>query len=63
MLKNRIDRIKRKACIQVAALLVVLISTGHLLARVRIERFVEVAWVLLIPLALINIFVSGAFLL
>lgn len=49
--------------LKTVALLAVLISTGHLLARVRIERFVEVAWVLLIPLALINIFVSGAFLL
>lgn len=45
------------------ALLAVLIVAGHLLARVRIERFVVIAWAILIPLALVNIFVSGAFLL
>lgn len=45
------------------ALLLLLITAGHLLARVRIERFVVVAWALLIPLALVNIFVSGALLL
>jgi NADH-quinone oxidoreductase subunit H len=45
------------------ALLVVLIASRHLLARVRIERFVVVAWVALIPLALVNIFLSGALLL
>jgi NADH-quinone oxidoreductase subunit H len=44
-------------------LLVVLIASGHLLARVRIERFVVFAWVGLIPLALVNIFLSGALLL
>jgi len=49
--------------LKTVALLVLLIAAGHLLARVRIERFVVVAWVLLIPLALVNIFVSGAFLL
>jgi len=44
-------------------LLLVLVSAGQLLARIRIERFVVVAWVALIPLALVNIFISGAFLL
>ena len=44
-------------------LLVVLVGSGHLLARVRIERFVTVAWAILIPLALLNVFVSGFFLL
>lgn len=44
-------------------LLVLLIAAGHVLARVRIERFVVVAWAVLIPLALVNIFVSGALLL
>lgn len=44
-------------------LLLVLIAAGHLLPRVRIQRFVVVAWVVLIPLALANIFVSGALLL
>jgi NADH-quinone oxidoreductase subunit H len=40
-------------------LLIVMITAGHLLARVRLERFVLVAWVVLIPLALVDIFVSG----
>jgi NADH:ubiquinone oxidoreductase subunit H len=31
--------------------------------RIPIERFVVTAWVVLIPLALVNIFVSGAILL
>ena len=44
-------------------LLLVLIGAGHLLPRVRIQRFVLIAWVVLIPLALANIFVSGALLL
>jgi len=44
-------------------LLVLIISSGHLLARVRIERFVVFAWVILIPLALLNVFISAAFLL
>ena len=42
-------------------LLVVLLASGHLLARVRIERFVVFCWVVLIPLALFNVFLSGAF--
>jgi NADH-quinone oxidoreductase subunit H len=41
------------------ALLVVLLTAGHLVARVRLERFVVVAWTVLIPLALVDIFVSG----
>lgn len=44
-------------------LLLVLIASGHLLARVRIERFVVFCWVVLIPLALVNIFLAGALLL
>ena len=45
------------------ALLVLLVGSRHLLARVRIEPFVVVCWVLLIPLALANILLSGALLL
>lgn len=41
------------------ALLVVLVASRHLLARVRLERFVVVAWTVLIPLALINALVVG----
>lgn len=42
------------------AILVVLIALGHLVPRVRIESFVVVAWAVLIPLALVDVFVSGA---
>ncbi|CAN5249569.1 hypothetical protein BH24ACT1_BH24ACT1_03200 [soil metagenome] len=42
------------------ALLAVLVGAGHRLARVRLERFVVVAWAVLIPLALVDVFVSGA---
>jgi NADH-quinone oxidoreductase subunit H len=45
------------------ALLAVIVIVGHVFARVRIESFVVLAWVILIPLALLNIFVSGAILL
>lgn len=44
-------------------LLVVLVASRHLLARVPIERFVVVAWAVLIPLSLVNVFLSGVFLL
>jgi len=49
--------------IKAVALLTLLLVAGHLLPRVRIQRFVVIAWVILIPLALVNIFVSGALLL
>ena len=45
------------------ALLVVLVGTGHVLARVRLERFVMFGWTILIPLALVDVFVSGILLL
>ncbi len=44
-------------------LLVVMVATRHLVARVRIEPFVVACWTMFIPLALVNIFVSGALLL
>jgi len=44
-------------------LLGIMIAAGHLVPRIPIERFVVTAWVVLIPLALVNIFVSGAILL
>jgi NADH-quinone oxidoreductase subunit H len=40
-------------------LLVVLVSTGHFFARVRLERFVVFAWTVLIPLSLVDVFLSG----
>lgn len=41
------------------ALLVIILACGHLIARVRLERFVVVAWAVLIPLALVDVFASG----
>ena len=41
------------------ALLAALVTSGHVFARVRIERFVVVAWTVLIPLALVDVFASG----
>lgn len=43
--------------------LAILVASRHLLARVPIERFVVVAWAVLIPVSLVNVFVSGVFLL
>lgn len=40
-------------------LLALMIAAGHVLARVRLERFVVVSWTVLIPLSLVDIFVSG----
>lgn len=40
-------------------LLALLVASRHVLARVRVERFVVVAWSVLVPLALLNVFVSG----
>ncbi len=42
------------------ALVIVLTAAGHWLPKLRLERFVVLAWVALIPLALVNVFVSGA---
>ena len=42
------------------ALLAVMVGLGHRVARFRLERFVVVAWAGLIPLALVDVFVSGA---
>ncbi len=49
--------------VKTLVLLALILAAGHLFARIRIERFVLVSWVLLIPLALLNVFISGAFLL
>lgn len=49
--------------VKTALLLGVLVASRHLFARVRIERFVIICWTVLIPLALLNIFVAGAWLL
>lgn len=44
-------------------LLLILIASSHTFARLRIERFVVLAWVVLLPLSLVNIFFAGALLL
>jgi NADH-quinone oxidoreductase subunit H len=49
--------------VKTVTLLALLLAAGHLLPRIRVERFVLTAWVILIPLALANIFVSAAVLL
>ena len=41
------------------ALVAVLLLVSHFLGRVRLERFVVVAWVVLIPLALVDVFAAG----
>lgn len=46
--------------LKTVVLLAGLVWLGHRMARVRLERFVVVAWTVLIPLALVDVFVSGA---
>lgn len=41
-------------------LLVVLVASGHLAARVRPERYVVVSWAVLIPVALVNVLIAAA---
>ncbi len=45
--------------LKTTALVAIIVVAGHTLARVRLESFVVVAWVAFIPLALIDVFVSG----
>jgi len=46
--------------LKTGVLLVVMLWAGHTFARVRTEWFVRTAWTVLIPLALVDVFVSGA---
>lgn len=41
------------------ALVAVIVGAGHLIGRVRLERFVVFSWTVLIPLALADVFLSG----
>lgn len=43
-----------------AVLLVLLVASRHLAARVRPERYVVVSWAVLIPLALLNVIIAAA---
>lgn len=45
--------------VKTLALLALLVLASHLFGRVRLERFVVISWVVLIPLALVDVFVSG----
>lgn len=40
-------------------LIALMVVAKHLFGRVRLERFVVVSWVVLIPVALVHVFVSG----
>jgi NADH-quinone oxidoreductase subunit H len=45
--------------VKTVALLALLVAAGHLLARVPVERFMWACWVVLIPLALVDVFLAG----
>lgn len=45
--------------LKTGALLALLVWVGHRVGRIRLERFVVVAWAVLIPLALLDVFVAG----
>ncbi|MBA2530055.1 MAG: NADH-quinone oxidoreductase subunit H [Euzebyales bacterium] len=49
--------------VKTTVLLAVLVASRHLVARVRLERYVVVAWVVLLPLALLDVFITGWWLL
>lgn len=49
--------------VKTLVLLALLIGSSHAFARLRIERFVVFAWVVLLPLSLVNLFFAGALLL
>ena len=41
-------------------LLVLLVASRHLVGRMRLERYVVISWVVLIPLALLNVLIAAA---
>ncbi|GMQ84952.1 MAG: hypothetical protein BMS9Abin07_0517 [Acidimicrobiia bacterium] len=45
--------------VKTAVLLILLALTGRTMARMRIQRFVWFGWVVLLPLALVDVFLSG----
>lgn len=45
--------------LKTAAVIVLMIAAKHLVARVRLERFVVISWAVLIPVALVDVFLSG----
>lgn len=46
--------------VKTLALLALLVVSRHVVARVPVERFVWACWVVLIPLALLDVFLAGA---
>jgi len=46
--------------VKTLVLLVLLVATRHLTGRVRLERYVVISWVVLIPLALFNVLIAAA---
>ncbi|MEO8910624.1 MAG: NADH-quinone oxidoreductase subunit H [Gemmatimonadaceae bacterium] len=46
--------------VKTISLIFIMVVSRHLVARVRLERFVVVAWTVLIPLALLDVFAAGA---
>lgn len=45
--------------VKTLALITVIVTAGHRIARVRLERFIVLAWTVLIPLALVDVFGAG----
>ena len=45
--------------VKTLVLLVVLVAAGHLLARVRAERFITLCWTVLLPLAFVDLAIAG----
>ncbi len=45
--------------VKTIALLVILVLAGRTMARMRVQTFVWFGWVILLPLALVDVFVSG----
>jgi NADH-quinone oxidoreductase subunit H len=45
--------------VKTAVLLLILTASGRTVARMRVQRFVWFGWVVLLPLALVDVFVSG----
>lgn len=47
--------------LKTAVVITLLVGARHVFARVRLERFVVISWAVLIPLALVDVFLSGLF--
>lgn len=47
--------------LKTTVVITLLVCAKHVFARVRLERFVVISWAVLIPLALVDVFLSGLF--